>query len=151
MLAGQLWSPTIDCNEGNTDIIIVVGRISIESIPRQMLFIETENRQPNSEGDERHHPGINPPQNHDRESTMHSFSSECAKRGAEYHDEGEQERDLAGNEFTQEASCGVDQGDDQTATDSDARWNFQDVDQERREDEVSRTQKSGEHAGDNRK
>jgi hypothetical protein len=61
-VGSRLSVPTTECNDGNHDIIIAVGRISIESILWQVLFIETDDRQPNSEGDERHQHGINSPQ-----------------------------------------------------------------------------------------
>ena len=82
---------------------------------------------------------------------MRSFSGDRTARSTEDYDEGYQEWYLTGKKFTQEAGRGVDQSYDQTAADGDTRWNFQDIDQERRKDKVSRPQKAGEHSGDNRK
>src|SRR5262249_4285643 len=110
------------------------------------LRVEVEYTEPNSNRDERDYGGVNMAENGWGEAGGGFFSEKCPQARSHNYDGWFLARDFVGWKFAEKSRAGVHHRNKQAAAYGNAGRDFEDVDQQRNEDEISRAEKADENS-----
>ena len=116
----------------------------------RFLRVEGEYAEPNSNGDESDHCAVNISQNGGGKPAVDSLSNQRSNARSDNHDRCHEPRYLARGKLAEKSGTGIHHRDKEAAADGDSRGDFEDIDQQWNEDEISRAEKADENPCDKR-